>query len=360
MVLKEGENVLDKEGNPVPWYPTQSNRGNGAINSYWLSYAEYNQLDEVFCQRDTEGRLNKARKHLSNLRAEHCVVTVLKLTKKDSVFGVTYKAGHRFIGDSNTRNLNWGQGGSDKIPQEVLVIEYSYDSCDGIRESYNTFDSADSVEKTQEKIFGILYGIYGYTPQSKKLKGGTILTGLNKACCFYFPQAYTQVNVKADILPGLIGSFLEEIKALDLLMEDSTSWDQALICAALMALKRYGTDNKKLITGLEAIDKRGADTRGKDWDGITHIVDEYKTHKFIPVKTTSWAILEPNISYCLYWIDKYMNDSLGSKPGRNWQNRGFEYKDQPQASDFIQQLTSNVTGGFAEAGDLTLVKDKVA
>ena len=64
---------------------------------------------------------------------------------QDTIFGVTYTAGHRFIGDSNTRNLNWGQGGSDQIPHEVKVIEYSYDSCDAIRESYNTFDSADSV-----------------------------------------------------------------------------------------------------------------------------------------------------------------------------------------------------------------------
>ena len=337
MTLKV-EPILDKDNNPVPYRAVQSNKGNGAINYYWMPYPEYSQLDEVFCQRDTEGRLNKARKHLSVLRAEHCVVTVVKLTKKDTIFGVTYKAGHRFIVDSNTRNLNWSQGGSDEIPGEVLVIEYSYDSCDAIRESYNTFDSADSVEKTQEKIYGILYGIYGYTPKSKKLKGGTILTGLNKACCFYFPENYNQSTVKADILPGLIGSFLEEIKALDLLMEDSTAWDQALICAALMALKRHGTNNKKLIAGLKSINKRGADTRGRQWDGITHIVDEYKTHKFIPVKTTSWAILEPNVSYCLYWIDKYMKDENGSKPGRNWKDVAVGYKDEEQARDFFNLL----------------------
>ena len=77
-----------------------------------------------------------------------------------------------------------------QIPQEVLVIQYSYDSCDAIRESYNTFDSPDATEKNQEKIYGILFGMYRYTPKSHKLKKGQILTGLNKACNFYFPDTY--------------------------------------------------------------------------------------------------------------------------------------------------------------------------
>ena len=332
MILKNTTPVLDEDKNPVPFRSVEGNEGNGAIDHYFLPYAEYSKLDEVFCQRDTEGRLKRAQKHLSKLRAEHCVVSVALLTEDDEVFGVKYKAGHKFILDSNTRNLNWSKGGTDQIPQEVLVIQYSYDSCDAIRESYNTFDSPDATEKNQEKIYGILFGMYRYTPKSHKLKKGQILTGLNKACNFYFPDTYNQVSVTPLVLPGEVGAFIEEIKALDNFLDDTTAWDQALVCAALMALKRYGTDNDRLNEGLQDINDRAANTKGKELDGISHIVDEWKTDNFFSYKNTNWIVLNRTVSYCLYWIDKYMKDEKGVKPGRDWEKRAEEYKDKPQGS----------------------------
>jgi len=332
MILKNTSPILDQNKNPIPFRSVEGNEGNGAINNYWLSYDEYAKLDEVFCQRDTEGRLTKAQKHLSILKAEHCVVSVAMLTEDDEVFGIKYKAGHKFILDSNTRHLNWSQGGSDQIPQEVLVIEYSYDNCESIRESYNTFDSPDALERNQEKLYGILSGIYHYTPKSYKLKKGQILTGLNKSCIFYWPDIYTQKQVKTEVLPGQVGAFIEEIKALDNFMSHKSSWDQALICAALMALKRYGTDNDRLNKGLKNINDSASTTgKGKELDGISHIVDEWKTHNNISDKKRRH--LEDNtVSYCLYWIDKYMKDEKGLKTGNGWENRAFEYKDKPQSS----------------------------
>ena len=50
-----------------------------------MTYGEYSELDEVFCQRDTEGRLNKAKKYLSEFITEHAVVFVCKLTNDDVV-----------------------------------------------------------------------------------------------------------------------------------------------------------------------------------------------------------------------------------------------------------------------------------
>ena len=332
MILKNTTPILDKDKNPVPFRSVEGNEGNGAIEHYWLSYDEYSKLDEVFCQRDTEGRLKRAQKHLSELRAEHCVVSVAMLTEDDEVFGVKYKAGHKFILDSNTRNLNWSKGGSDQIPQEVLAIQYSYDSCDAIRESYNTFDSPDAIERNKEKLYGILFGMYHYTPKSHKLKKGQILTGLIKACNFYFPDIYNQPNVKTEVLPGQVGAFIEEIKALDNFMIDKSSWDVSLVCAALMALKRYGTDDDKLNEGLQDINDRAANKKGKELDGISHIVDEWQTANFFSDKNTKWSSLNRTVSYCLYWIDKYMKDEKGVKPGNGWEKRGEAYKDKPQGS----------------------------
>lgn len=320
--------VIRKDGTIVPFMPIKESN---QIDSYWMTYDEYSSLPEVFCQRDTEGRLSKAQRHLSKLIIEHCVVFVAKLTEADDLYGKKYKAGHRWRIDSNTRALNWSVGGSDSIPKDVFVIEYSFNSIDRIRESYNTFDSPDSVERNQEKLYGILSGMYSYTPQSQKLIKGQIISALNKASHFYFPDTWNQTNVKSSELPGQIGAFIQEIKALDLIMTNSSSWCQPLVCAALMALKKYGIGNDRLLEGLQDINSMAGSTRGKDWDGITHITEEWKTENFFGkgvTRDTKWENLNRTVSYCCYWIDKYMKDETGSKPGHGWDKVASKYKDQ--------------------------------
>lgn len=320
--------VTRKDGTIVPFMPIKESE---VINSYWMTYDEYSALPEVFCQRDTEGRLSKAQRHLSKLIPEHCVVFVAKLSEEDELYGKRYKAGYRWRIDSNTRALNWSVGGSDSIPKDVFVIEYSFNSIDRIRESYNTFDSPDSVERNQEKLYGILSGMYAYTPQSQKLIKGQIISALNKASHFYFPDTWNQTNVKASELPGQIGAFIQEIKALDVIMTNSSSWSQPLVCAALMSLKKYGTGNDRLLEGLQDINGMVGSTRGKDWDGITHITEEWKTENFFGkgiTRDTKWENLNRTVSYCCYWIDKYMKNESGSKPGHGWDKVAFKYKDQ--------------------------------
>ena len=324
--------VYRNDGDIVPFKPYHNSN---IIDSYWMDYDDFAELDEVFCQRNTEGRLSKAQKHLSKLLPEHVVVYVARLTKADTVFGKKYKAGKLWRIDSNTRALNWKRGGSDAIPEQVFVIEYSFDSIDRIRESYNTFDSPDSVERNQEKMYGILSGMYNFTPQSEKLIKGQILTGLNKASNFFYPETWNQYNIRASELPGQVGAFLEEIKALDKIIKVSANWDQALTCAALMALKKYGCYNQKLIDGLIDIDQRACNTKGKKWDGITHIVWEWVNAKMFPDKTTNWTNqngLNRTVSYVCYWIDKYMSDETGKQAGNSWIDTASKWKDQQVTS----------------------------
>ena len=324
--------VYKNDGDIVPFKPYHDSN---IIKSYWMDYDDFSELDEVFCQRNTEGRLSKAQKHLAKLMPEHVVVFVAKLTKPDTVFGKRYKAGKLWRIDSNTRALNWKKGGSDAIPEKVFVIEYSFDNCDRIRESYNTFDSPDSVERNQEKIYGILSGIYNYSPKSDKLIKGAILTGLNRASAFMFPDEWNQPNIKQEYLTGQIGAFLEEIKALDDIITVSAHWDQALICLALMSFKKYGCYNDDLIAGLKDIDQRACNTKGKDWDGITHIVWEWVNGKMFPDKTTLWNNangLNRTVSYACYWMDKYMKNELGHKTGNNWEKVAAKWKDEQVTS----------------------------
>lgn len=321
--------VIRNDGTVVPFTPYKES---GIVNSYWMPYSEFAELEEVFCQRNTEGRLKKAQKHLSKLLPEHVVVFVCRLTKDCKINGKKYKKGSKFRVDSNTRALNWSIGGSDSIPQEVFVIEYCFDNADRIRECYNTFDSLDSVERNQEKFWGIITNMYHYVPQSDKFIKGQILTGLNKASHFFYPETWNQFNVKASELPGQVGAFQDEIKTLDQLMKNPSNWDQALLCTALMALKKYGYENKRVLEGIRILDERElTGKKGKEWDGLTHIIWEWTNDILFKSKTTTWtaqAGLNNTVAYCCYWFDKYMANQKGSKLGRNWKDVAARWKDE--------------------------------
>lgn len=320
--------VKRENGEIVPYVDFESSK---SINNYWLSIDEFFELDEVFCQRDTEARIPRARKHLSKLQLEHCTVFVAKLAKDDLYNGKRYKAGHKFRIDSNTRNLFWQKGLSDNIPKSVSVIEYSFDTVDRIRESYNTFDSPNSVERNQEKFYGMISGMLKYEPRSQKIKRGSILSGMNKAGCFLAPDQWNQPTVTPDIILAQTCWFLPEIKAIDSILTKADCWDQALFCLGLMSLKKYGTDNDRVLDGLKRINDRAYSTMDKQMDGISHICCEWVNPKMFVDKTTLWhkdGGLDRTVAYACYWMDKWVKNETGSKLGPGWEQTAKRWKDQ--------------------------------
>ena len=98
-----------------------------------------------------------------------------------------------------------------------------------------------------------------------------------------------------------------------------------------MSFKKYGCHNDRLIGALGDIDQRACNTKGKDWDGVTHIVWEWVNGKMFPDKTTLWNNvngLTRTVSYACYWMDKYMKDEVGHKTGNNWEKVAFKWKDE--------------------------------
>ena len=332
--------VTRPDGTPVDFRDVKAW---GVIDSYWMSYQEFQDLPEVFCQRNTEARLNRARKHLAVLLPEHCIVFVAKLTQDDELQGQRFRAGYRWRIDSNTRALNWSTAGSDVIPKDLFVIELSFAEIDRIQFSYNTFDSMDSVERNQEKLYGILQGPYKFTPTSPKIIKGQILSALNKACCFYFPDLYENLSPKTHELSGQVGAFIEEIKILDEIITDAKAWDQALVCAALMAVRRWG-ENERLIEGLTLINDGYMNTtmtiegktKKKLWDGITQINHEWLNDETFPDKGTNWfkdGGLNNTVSYVLYLLVKWMENKKGDKVSNNYKAIGPDWRQRNTSRD---------------------------
>jgi len=295
-------------------------------------YEEFIRIPEVPCQRNTEERLKSA-KHLRKLRPEHGVVHLARLTKDSNIKGKFYPKGMVFRVDSNTRAMTWETGKSDYIPEKLIAITYDYETLDDIKDCYNCFDSTEASERNQQKLYGILTGFYNYQPKSEKLVQGVILSGLNKACHFYYPNRWNQSNIKTDQLEGMVGVWIEEIKALDSLMTKKYQWNQPFICAALMSLRHYGCTNQKLINAWKLIAAQKCNLMEEDRDGVSHIVYEWMNATFFKDPTvctdTRWDNMNRTVSFILYWIDKYMDDKRGTKVGRDWDKVAFEYRNRP-------------------------------
>ena len=168
---------------------------NISVNSNY-SLQEFLNLPEVPCQRNTEARLGRAKKYLKQVRPEHCIVHLVRLTKDCVVAGRLYPKGMMFRNDGNTRAMFWEQEGSDYLPEKLVAIIYDYEDLDQIKKAYDCFDSAESTEKNAQKVYGILTGFYNYSPKSDKLMLGQIISGMNKACHFMKPTDWNQTNIK--------------------------------------------------------------------------------------------------------------------------------------------------------------------
>jgi hypothetical protein len=301
-----------------------------------LPVEEFLSLNPVPFQRFTEGRakLGKVKKMLKDLRPEHLEVAIAVLTKEDKYFGEVYPEGWMGIENGNTRQLYWKnhligiEPMSTKIPKFVYATIYYVDSMEEMRSLYNSFDSMEATEIRKEKLYGILVGIHDYNPKCSKLQKGEFLTALNFSNYCYDQSQFNQPQAKVDQLPYQVKNFLEEIKAFDDICKNPKNWDQALVTAAFMSLKKYGVSDTKLIGVLDCIDSRKMDTTLAKRTGWTHINYEWSSGEKFKNKSTSWDVsggLKETVAFALYWIDKDMCDSKLSQLGSNWKDTVNDY-----------------------------------
>ncbi len=309
-----------------------------------LTLEQFLALPEVPMQRDTEGRWKKARAHLKHVRSEHCVVHLVRLTKDSSIAGIKYEAGTLFRVDGNTRAYNWEREGSDYLPSKLIGIVYSYDTMDGVKQCYDTFDSQEATERNQQKVFGILTGLCNYTPISEKLRAGAIISGMNKASHFANPSTWNQTTIKSQEQLSSMVQFWHGngcIQALDKLMTRKDKWNQPFIAAALLSLRQYGPRNKKLLEAWRYIQSSGGPTACSEdkWDGVTHIVENWKFNAETGVSNrfkdksimtdTKWENMDRTVPFILYHLDNWMNDVMKGKTNgyknKSWVNVAKEY-----------------------------------
>lgn len=322
-----------------------------------MDIATFLAIDPSAYQRDTVERSTKpkVKNMLSVLRPEHLEVAIAELTEDSyDEDGNFYAKGHRFVNNGNTRAYYWKNDLSDKVPSMVFATVYKCKNMEEVRANYNTFDSPAAAEANQEKLVGIIRSVYHYVPVSEKVRRGQIHGALTLAAHYHSPQIFEKQTANVDSMTGMVGIYIEEIKAFDKICKNKQNWDSALICAALMSLKKHGINNAKLLDALSKIDRDYKDTTSvsKDFDGVTQIREEWtKNEKFV-TRSTSWDKprgegnigLKWTTSFALYWIEKFLKNEKGVKLGSGWEKTGENYFDHHKMNGLAQALniTTNV------------------
>jgi hypothetical protein len=314
-----------------------------------MSILEFLQIPPSPFQRPTKQRAGKkdVRDALSKLRPEHLEVAIAELTEDvyDDDNNLLYKAGTRFVNNGNTRAYYWrncltdAKGKkdykSDVAPNMVYAAIYPCRNLEEVRANYFTFDSPTAVEKDAEKLAGLLLNTHEFQARSDVFKKGRFLSSLGWACHCYDSELYPNLpSVKIQNAPGMLALYIEEIKHLDSLMlhkKKNPFWDSPSISGTLMALKKYGTKNKKLNEFIKKFDsnKKKTDT-DEGFDGVTHILEEWQSCNLFPDHHPYWERVmvignqtydtgfNKTVSFFLYWLEKYMNDEKLYQRGAGW------------------------------------------
>jgi len=326
--------IKNAKGTYVPCVPIDTTK----VESRYIDIEEFFAIRKNPKQRHTPTQARKNKK-LRKFLPIHATdqINIGKLTRDMQVYDneseqwVTLKAGTLVLLNGHTRQYVWKHGMSDVYPKEVYINVHEIDSLEMNDLLYDSYDSSDAVEKNNQKIYGELQQL-GFTPASKRMTSGGILTGMNFAYHVH-NNKHNSMTVNHEFFTEQCDFFLEELKGLDKLFlnKNLSNWNQAKVATYLCGAKRYGISDPLFLKFFTYITSRlgGTNTQidsGK-YDGATHV----NTKKWQGNKTT-WGNgsdegLHETVSYNLYWLEKFMEDKKLSRTHPSWRNQTKDWED---------------------------------
>ena len=238
-----------------------------------------------------------------------------------------------YLGNGNTRRL-WYTENPNYTPKTETLIATVHEVTSGEEYEllYDCYDSDDSVEKSAEKIQGVL-SFMGVNVNSTKAKSGAFGSALSMAYGDWKASAKDRISTfKSEIeLIDKVGMFSPEDKDLSF---------QAMYAMSLIVAKLYGTPEKskeRMISGLQFLANAKQDDMqygDQKWDGLTAICFEVFNpgkKNWIPLGdlgATKGSSQAPQLDFFLYCFEKYMmsqklDKTKGFKPA-NWEGKWTE------------------------------------
>jgi len=286
--------------------------------------------------RNERRRLNKLKflKKHNRTHDEIALFVVRKPIEVKTKDGDTYTIEPGiYLGNGNTRRL-WYTENSNYTPKTKTLIATVHEVTSGEEYEllYDCYDSDDSVEKSAEKIQGVL-DFMGVNVNSTKAKSGAFGSALSMAYGDWKASAKDRISTfRSEIeLIDKVGMFSPEDKDLSF---------QAMYAMSLIVAKLYGTPEKskeRMISGLQFLSNAKQDDMqygDQKWDGLTAICFEVFSpgkKNWIPLGdlgATKGSSQAPQLDFFLYCFEKYMmSQKLDKTKGfqkSNWEGKWAE------------------------------------
>ena len=288
-----------------------------------MTLEEFVAMPCIEVQRDVEQRSKRVAKLLKKGW----------LTTHGNVDGVVYPDGKQERINGNTRVYLWvdlDYGGP--IPSHVQLTLYPVANKEEAKTLYYTLDSQEAVEKTRDKLTGYFRAL-NLVFNTRRLATGGIVKSLEYAS---WNRPTQRDPAGAPLTTRQLGGFeavvdfAEELKALDEIgfTGGNPAFNTTTISAMLMALKTYGSTNKRLIEGLTRLKEQQQYASGPTTptDGMTHILKEMANKKHFPNGLLTDGVSLPlQLDFFLHcfvkWMDqetflRYKRPSPNNKRGR--------------------------------------------
>ena len=238
----------------------------------------------------------------------HLEVAVGYTTK---AFG-PYKKGEYFRLNGNTRCECWSVKPelTPNVPLDVKV--YEVDSADYTYKLYDSIDSQQSVETSNDKSTGLLRE-RGYNAVSTVVKTGKFITAVKNAAQYAHNDDGLYLggkNVRKNF-NILLDFFWSELKYIDGFNLDrmGKKYSGNVLTALLLISKKYGTNNKKIKTLIENyVDTITTVNDRTHRDGVDYVFSAVYSEYGINWKATGFSNARIVIAKVLYGFDCFMRD----------------------------------------------------
>jgi len=223
-----------------------------------------------------------------------------------------YKKGDYFRLNGNTRCECWSVK-PELIPNVPLDVKvYEVDSAEYTFKIYDSIDSQQSVETSNDKSTGLLRE-RGYTAKSKVIREGKFVTAVKNAAQYSHNENGLYLGGKSmrDRFDVLLDFYWDELTYVDSLILDpmGKKYSGNILTALLMMAKKYGTNNPKLeLLVNNFTDSITTVNDSTERDGVNHVFNVTYVKYSQSWKATGFSNARIVIAEILYAFDCFMND----------------------------------------------------
>jgi len=279
-----------------------------------VSVDEFLYLPPYIMNRDVSSRIDGMVRRLKEGPKPTHLMASIGIALND--FG-KYKKGDVFKFDGNTRTEVWKMRPNISPNVPLFVTVYYVSSKEEADAIYYDIDSSQSVEKSNDKVTGLLRE-REYTAVSSKIRKGTFKTAIMSACeyadnengiCMSAKELNYKFEVKLDF-------FWNELVAIDQMnLDDLEKYSGNVLAALLLVAKKWGHQNPRFKLLFENL-RDGVTTvsTSTEMDGVHFVQNDLYNLIIDSWKDNSYSNAKNVIAPILYGFDMFMkNENIQKK-----------------------------------------------